>query len=194
MTQIADMIKQTGGSQIWEDRINGIIEKLGVFFKDGIMFEACEAPENCDVDQRSFKAYLARWMAATTVRAPFTYDVLMPLLQSSAVAAAHTCTGGADGNSCGLQWTTNAFDGSLGVGEQLSVLEVVQSLLTPVVPGPVNAHNGGTSKGDPSAGTGGTAPTGIQSKTITTADTAGASILTILVVVGFVGGLWWMIG
>ena len=157
------------------------------------MYEACEKPGNCNVDQRSFKAYLARWMAATTVRAPFTYNALMPLLQSSAAAAVNTCTGGPDGNSCGLQWTTNAFDGSLGVGEQMSVLEVVQSLLTPTVAGPASANNGGTSKGNPSAGSGGTAPTGIQAGTITTADKAGAGILTILVVFAFVGGLWWMI-
>jgi mannan endo-1,6-alpha-mannosidase len=157
------------------------------------MFEACEAPGNCNVDQRSFKGYLSRWMAATTVRAPFTYDALMPLLQSSATAAVKTCTGGIDGNSCGLQWTTGAFDGSLGVGEQMSVLETVQSLLSPTVRGPVSANNGGTSKGDPSGGTGGTTPTGIQTGTITTAEKAGAGILTILVVVGFVGGLWWMI-
>lgn len=157
------------------------------------MFEACEQPGNCDVDQRSFKGYLARWMAAATVRAPFTYPALMPLLQSSATAAINTCTGGPDGNSCGLEWTKNAFDGSLGVGEQMSVLEVVQSLLSPTVPGPVSANNGGTSKGDPSAGTGGTTPTGLQTGDITTADKAGAGILTIMVVVGFVGGLLWMI-
>lgn len=157
------------------------------------MYEFCEKPGNCNVDQRSFKAYLARWMAATTVRAPFTYNALMPLLNASAVAAVNTCTGGPDGNSCGLQWTTGAFDGSLGVGEQMSVLEVVQSLLTQTVPGPASANNGGTSKGNPGAGTGGTAPTGIQTGTITTADKAGAGILTILVVFAFVGGLWWMI-
>jgi mannan endo-1,6-alpha-mannosidase len=157
------------------------------------MYEACEKPGNCNVDQKSFKAYLARWMAATTVKAPFTFNTLMPLLQDSASAAISTCTGGADGNSCGLQWTAKAFDGSLGVGEQMSALEVVQSLLTPTVPGPVSANNGGTSKGDPSAGTGGTAPTGIQTGAITAADRAGASILTILVVFGFVGGLWWMV-
>lgn len=132
-------------------------------------------------------------MAAATVKAPFTYNALMPLLQSSATAAVKTCTGGIDGNSCGLQWTTNAFDGSLGVGEQMSVLEVVQSLLSPIVRGPVSANNGGTSKGDPSAGTGGTTPTGIQTGAITTSDKAGAGILTILVIVGFVGGLFWMV-
>ena len=157
------------------------------------MYEACEKPANCDIDQRSFKAYLARWMAATTVRAPFTYDTLMPLLQSSATAAIKTCTGGPSGNACGLQWTSSAFDGSLGVGEQLSVLEVVQSLLSPTVRGPVSAANGGTSKGNPSAGTGGTTPTGLQTKTITAADQAGAGILTLLAVGAFVGGLWWMI-
>jgi mannan endo-1,6-alpha-mannosidase len=155
---------------------------------------ACESNGKCDVDQRSFKAYLARWMAATTIKAPFTRNQILPLLQSSAQAAIKTCTGGLDGNSCGLQWTTGAFDGSLGVGEQMSVLEVVQSLLIDTVPGPVGANSGGISQGNPSAGTSGEqGPTGLDLSTITMGDKAGAGFLTALVLLGVLGGAWWMV-
>jgi mannan endo-1,6-alpha-mannosidase len=150
---------------------------------------ACEDNGNCDVDQRSFKAYLARWMAATTKVAPWTSDTLLGRIKTSAVAAAKTCTGGSDGNQCGMKWTTT-FDGSLGVGEQMSVLEVVQSNLAPFVDGPVTATTGGTSQGDAGAG-------GNQAKTavydaITTADKAGAGILTTIVLITMFGGSWWM--
>jgi Glycosyl hydrolase family 76. len=106
----------------------------------------------CNVDQRSFKAYLSRWMAATTKVAPFTYDLIAPKLQASALAAAQQCNG-AD-NACGLRWTMGTqYDGSAGVGEQMSALEIFQSNLIDQVVGPVTNKTGGTSQGDSSAGT-----------------------------------------
>jgi len=66
--------------------------------------QECEAAGNCDTDQQSFKAYLARWIAAAIVKAPFTYDSLKPILEASATAAAATCTGGTNGTSCGMKW------------------------------------------------------------------------------------------
>ena len=48
----------------WETKLTGIINGTDVFFhKDAkdVMFEvACEVNGKCDVDQRSFKAYLCR--------------------------------------------------------------------------------------------------------------------------------------
>jgi len=119
----------------------------------------------------------------------------MPKLQTSAQAAAAQCSGGDDGNQCGLRWTNGAtWDGSFGVGEQMSALEVIQSNLITKVAGPVTNKTGGTSKGNPSAGTGGdTAPNGIHTSTITTGDKAGAGFLTALILVGMVGGAWWMV-
>jgi mannan endo-1,6-alpha-mannosidase len=159
------------------------------------MFEvACEPNGECNVDQRSFKGYLARWMAATIKMAPFTYDLIMPKLQASAQAAAAQCSGGADGNTCGLQWTQGAkYDGSFGVGEQMSAMEVIQSNLITKVAGPVTNNTGGTSKGNPSAGTGGDNPIAVEATTITTGDKAGAGFLTVLILVGMVGGAWWMV-
>ena len=155
---------------------------------------ACEDIGTCNVDQRSFKAYLARWMAATAVRAPFTYPLLKPILESSAQAAAATCTGGESGTQCGLKWTTGSFDGSTGVGEQMSALEVIQSNLIDVSEGPVTETSGGTSQGDPNAGTNSDiGPDDLNKEVVTTADKAGAGILTVLVIFVFIGGAWWLV-
>ena len=40
---------------------------------------ACERNGLCDHDQRSFKAYLSRWMGYTMLSAPWTRDRIMPM-------------------------------------------------------------------------------------------------------------------
>jgi len=154
------------------------------------MYEvACEPSNNCNVDQLSFKAYLSRWMAATTKVAPWTADQILPLLASSAQAAAQSCSGG-NGNPvvCGTKWTTGTYDGVTGVGQQMSALEVIQSNLIKKVSGPVSNSTGGTSQGNPSAGTGSSsAPVNAPGR-IGTKDKAGAGILTAIVIVALLGG------
>ncbi len=160
------------------------------------MYEAaCEGNGMCDVDQRSFKAYLSRWMAASTKLAPFIEQQVMGLLTTSARAAAAQCSGGSDGVTCGIKWTNNGvWDGSFGVGEQMSALEVVQSMLISKVAGPVTNSTGGTSKGDNTAGTGGDKiPEGFATGEITTGDKVGAGFLTSIILIGVLGGAWWMI-
>lgn len=62
-------------NQLWKDRVQGILNGLDVFFKDGVMTEvACENNGMCNVDQRSFKAYLARWLGYTAIVAPWTRE------------------------------------------------------------------------------------------------------------------------
>jgi mannan endo-1,6-alpha-mannosidase len=150
---------------------------------------ACE-DSVCNVDQRSFKAYLSRWMAASTKVAPFISDTIMGRLKTSATAAVKTCTGGADGSQCGLKWTLGAFAGDVGVGETMSVLDVTQSMLAPYSDGPVTAKTGGTSEGDPNAGTQTT--TVVAPDAISTSDRAGAGILTAVVLLLLFTGAWWM--
>jgi hypothetical protein len=53
--------------------------------------EAKTALGDCDQDQQSFKAYLARWMAATAKLCPWTSDTIMGYLRASAAAAALQC-------------------------------------------------------------------------------------------------------
>lgn len=179
----------------WQTRIEGILKTAtspGLFFNNGVMTEvACEVNNNCDTDQQSFKGYLARWMAATTLVAPFTAATILPLLKSSAQAAVATCTGGASGSACGLKWTTGAFDGSTGVGETMAALEVVQANLVGLVAGPVTGITGGTSKQNPDAGAakGDVMP---LLNSITGADRAGAGIMTTVLLLSMFGGSWWM--
>jgi len=152
---------------------------------------ACEDNGKCDVDQLSFKAYLSRWMAATIKVAPFTSAKLEPLLQASAKAAVGTCNAGTDGNQCGLKWTETINDGSLGVGEQMSALEVVQSTLIDQVQGPVTNSSGGTSKGNNAAGSNAD-DNPLAFDVITTGDKAAAGILTTFILVSLFGGAFWM--
>ncbi|KAJ4358967.1 hypothetical protein N0V95_002583 [Ascochyta clinopodiicola] len=181
-------------SDLWRTRLKGLIDGAGVFFNNSVMTEvACENNGKCDVDQRSFKAYLARWMGYTALIAPWTREYIDPLLQASAKAAAAQCTGGANQTSCGLRWIDNgANDGSFGVGEQMAALEVVQALLYSTVSGPATQTNGGVSVSDPNAGAD-VPQTPVSFNAVTTGDKAGASILTILVLVSIVAGAWWMV-
>jgi mannan endo-1,6-alpha-mannosidase len=154
------------------------------------MYEGCEATGKCNVDQRSFKAYLSRWLAATAELAPFTHSTIMQKLSTSAQNAIKTCTAGTSGTQCGLKWTTGANDGSLGVGEQMAVLEVVQSNLVDKAAGWASAVKGtGTSEGNVNAGSSSKSTTEdlVIGKT-TAADRAGAGILTALMIVGVIGG------
>ena len=181
-------------SDLWRTRLKGLIDGAGVFFNNNVMIEvACENNGKCDVDQRSFKAYLARFMAYTAVVAPWTQQYIDPLLKASAQAAVKQCNAGANQTTCGLRWVDNGVnDGSTGVGEQMAALEVVQSLLYTTVAGPATQKAGGISVSDPNAGA--SAPnTPITFNSVTTGDKAGASILTLIVLVGILAGAWWMV-
>lgn len=171
--------------------MQGIIDGIKIFIKDDILYEvACEEGGTCNIDQQSFKGYLARWMGVTAKIAPFTYDLIMPTLRASAEGAARACSG--DNNACGLRWTESKFDGKVGVGEQMSAVEIFQVNLIDKVPGPVTQKKGGISEGDPSAGTG-TQSTAIEFSTITTGDKAGAGLVTSIILLCMFGGVWWMV-
>ena len=157
---------------------------------------ACEPQTTCNYDQPSFKAYLSRWMAAATQIASFTSDTIMPLLKTSAQGAAGQCSGGTNSVTCGRQWYSTTWDGKSGVGEQMSALSVIQANLISKVAAPVTANSGGTSKGDPTAGSGGDNPVVVVDPSanmkITAGDRAGAGILTVLVLSMFLGMLAWI--
>lgn len=152
---------------------------------------ACERNGMCDHDQRSFKAYLSRWMGFTMITAPFTRESLMPRLRASAVAAAKQCGPGKGG--CGMRWWRGENDREVGVGEQMSALEVMQNLLVGQVAGPVGLDTGGLSENDPTAGSDAGTTLVVEHDAITTGDKAGAGILTALVLAFLFGGAWWLI-
>lgn len=135
----------------WRTRTESLINaSIPTFFSPyanatDILYEpACETIQTCNYDQRSFKAYLARFFWASTKVAAFTIPLISQVLETSAIAAANTCTGqniaATDGtiydNACGAKWYVGGFDGSVGPGQQLSVLEMVQGLLTNVTSAP----------------------------------------------------------
>lgn len=127
----AYMYQYTNGSQIWLDRVNLILSStIKLFFPaqygGNIMSEVqCETTLVCDQDQKSFKAHLARWMAVTALLVPSTADTINPKLQGSAAAAAGQCDGGSSGQECGMQWYSTTWDGSSGVGQQVSTVPIL---------------------------------------------------------------------
>ncbi|KAH9889236.1 glycoside hydrolase family 76 protein [Xylariomycetidae sp. FL2044] len=161
MVAYSDNINHTGDVNMWHERVDGLLNSTEfVFFfgdntTDKVMFEvACEGVNLCNTDQRSFKAYLSRWMAAATKWAPWTFDRVKTLLQNSAIAAAKQCTGGDNGRMCGSKWANNSgqWDGTTGVGQQMSAMEVVLANMIQQAEPPVTNSTGGTSVGNPSAG------------------------------------------
>jgi mannan endo-1,6-alpha-mannosidase len=191
---------QTNGSALWQERTQGILNNTDIYFKDGIMYEqACEDVNTvgtCDTDQQSFKAYLSRWMAATTKVAPFTYSYIMPLLRSSAKAAAAQCDGGTDGTTCGEHWTANStYDSNYGLGQQMSALSIIQAMLIDDAPELLTNSTGGTSVGNAGAGAGASSSSSTAG-TVTPATTGGkvgAGILTAIVLCGCLGGVGFMV-
>lgn len=195
----AMMYNLTNGGDVWKNRIDRVMRgTLALFFPpdygNNIMYEKlCEAQGNCNNDQSSFKAYLSRWMAVTALLAPYTWDTIMPKLQASAQAAAKQCVGGANGRTCGRQWYSTTWDGSKGVGQQMSALAVIGATqITPAMV-PLTANTGGNSKSDPNAGN--SAPHNPEDAfaKITDGDRAGAAIFTILIVAAVAGLCVWII-
>lgn len=184
--------------QLWQTRVDGLLSGINVFLvgDDRVMSEvACESVHLCDNDQLSFKAYLARWMAATTKWAPWTYNTIKPLLDSSARAAVQQCTGGANGRMCGLMWAGNngQWDGTSGVGQQMAAMEVVLATMIENLSAPVTDSSGGTSVGNPAGGTkdmyrSDSSP--LDLRPIKTVDQAWAWILTLLLLVGLYVCVW----
>jgi mannan endo-1,6-alpha-mannosidase len=195
----------TSDKAAWHERLDGLINGTDVFFfsedngTEKVMIEiACEGVGLCDLDQRSFKAYLSRWMAAATKWAPWTYDTVQPLLADSAVAAAKQCTGGTNGRLCGLKWANNSgeWDGTSGVGQQMAALEVVLANMVQNATDPVTNSTGGTSVGSSSGGgadIGSDSPSGTSAASrITTGDKGGAIFLTVIAIGGLLSGVVFM--
>ncbi|KAK3296807.1 glycoside hydrolase family 76 protein [Chaetomium fimeti] len=190
----AFMYNYTNGSEKWKQRVESLADAtIKTFFPDDVAYEiACEEHMSCTADMLSYKGYLHRWMAVATQVAPFLSGKVLPVLKKSTEAAVSTCTGEANGRTCGFKWNTGAYDGSHGAGQQMNVLGAVSSLLIAQSEPPVTNMTGGTSKGDPEAGTHSDRNKKNELRPITAGDKAGASILTILVIVSAVSTFGWM--
>jgi mannan endo-1,6-alpha-mannosidase len=197
----AHMYNYTNGTDVWEERVSGLLGAISTtFFQDGVMWEPpCEST-TCDTDQEAFKGHLARWMAGTAKLASFTYTTIMALLKTSAAAAASQCDGspstgfkGTTGTACGFSWLDGTtYDGLTGVGEQLNAMSVIMTLLIDQAPAPYTSATGGSSVGNANAGSSTSNEIGTL-RAITTADKAGAGILTALALGGLLSAVFVMI-
>jgi mannan endo-1,6-alpha-mannosidase len=118
-------------------------------------------------------------MAYVSQMAPYTANTILPLLATSAVAAGKSCSGDTASMTCSIQWTLGTYDGKpRAVGQQLSLFNVLNANLIKFVEAPpVTQNTGGTSQGNPNAGTTGNPKIGTVSPP-TTGDKAFAGALT----------------
>ena len=165
---------------------------------NGVMKDICEEYNACDTDQKSFKAYLSRWMAAASQMAPFTYTQVLDLLTVSAKAAAAQCNGNGPvvpaGQTCGLKWYLNGtWDGTDGVGQQMAALEVILGTLIANTAAPLTNTTGGTSASNPTAGFNSSSiPPGLVITPPSKADKAGAWVLTAIWLTLAIWTAWFM--
>lgn len=89
----------------------------------------------------------------------------------------------------------NTWDGTNGVGQQMSALEVIQANLIDEARVLVTNTTGGTSKGNSAAGTSSssTSADAIIAAPVTTGEKVGVGILTFGMISGILGGTWLMV-
>lgn len=123
----------------------------------------------CPTDALFMKGYEHRWLSSATQVAPFLADRLLPVLRTSAEAAAAQCVDSSDDDDgtvsqrCGFYWRNGTFvdpvetDGTSGAGEELNVFAAVTSLLVSGAAAPATAATSGDSSG---TGQDGSSPSG----------------------------------
>uniref|UniRef100_A0A060T2P9 Mannan endo-1,6-alpha-mannosidase n=1 Tax=Blastobotrys adeninivorans TaxID=409370 RepID=A0A060T2P9_BLAAD len=182
--------------QKWLTRVEHLWNRATILFHDGtVMYEAaCQPSNRCNTDQRSFKGLFSRFLGRTMLMAPEMFDKIMPKIQSSAMAAAQSCSGGTDGHTCGLNWFYDGWDGVYGLGEQICGLEVMTALLIHDQGPPLTEKTGASSKGDGAAGTNHSDDDSVSDPlTIEGKDRAGAGVLTAVVVIVLLAASWWLV-
>lgn len=128
-------ISTSNNSSPWTARTKGLLNAVKAVFvypnanSTNILYESkCEEASKCNTDQFSFKAYLSRWMVETAQMQPSLEPEIMPIIMGSAQGAAAACAGNGD-STFGTKWYIGGWDGTQGLGQQLSALETVQGLL-----------------------------------------------------------------
>ncbi|KAK7943920.1 mannan endo-1-6-alpha-mannosidase DCW1-like protein [Apiospora aurea] len=154
----AYMYDVTNQSQKWKDRLDLLVDRsLAVFFPNGVAYEyACEGVGSCNVDMRSFKGYLHRWVSQATVLAPHLRDRVMAVFEGSARAAVAACDRGDNGQLCGFEWARDGGGAQspkqTSAVHQMNVLGALTGLMMKEAKVPVTNATGGTSKGDADGG------------------------------------------
>ncbi|KAI1124373.1 glycosyl hydrolase family 76-domain-containing protein [Nemania abortiva] len=165
----AVMYNSTGGDKKWKLLVDGLAQKtLDVFFPSGVAKEVACEPDNCNTDMTFYKSFLHRSLASTIRVAPYTTDLILPVLKQSAAAAVKTCTLGDNGRMCGSIWSGDS-DGQTGAGQQMSVLSALLSLLPEETVAKASNSSSGGSGTDST-----TTPTDSSSQPSDTAGSSGA--------------------
>ena len=134
ITGVAHMYNITDGNAKWKTELDGLLNRtLNVFFSNGaarVATEvACEKIDTCTVDMMAMKGLLGHWLADAVQMAPYTANTVLPLLTSSAQAAAQAC----DETGCSFFWdgkhTGIDGNGAGAVGPSIDALSFVQGLL-----------------------------------------------------------------
>lgn len=193
-------------NQTWLTHLENLLTTAqSSFFQNGIMYErACEGAGTCDNDQKSFKSVFSRFLSQTAILVPSTYDSIRALIKSSAAAAAKSCSGTdskGNQNACGVKWTQGSYDNEAGLGQQLSAMEIMTSLLVTAnkpsgngsSSGPLTNSTGGSSRGNNNAGSSDTTELSQNQLTITGKDKAGAAVLTAAVLAIVLGSSIWLL-
>ncbi|KAK5706365.1 hydrolase 76 protein [Elasticomyces elasticus] len=180
----------------WASLVRTLIAGSDVFTSNDILYEvACEPSHNCNIDQLGFKAILVRALAnardltidhqittshnestsistnGSAVASGSLHDSINAVLRTSARAAAASCSGGADETTCGSVWTNATWDGSNGLGQELSALEVFLANLPAQVLMNANSTTGtATTSGNRTATTGGNSSSTSGSAVVNTND------------------------
>ncbi|KAK8095077.1 hypothetical protein PG997_001762 [Apiospora hydei] len=164
LTGAAYMLQQTNNDENWKKRLDGLLDHaLKTFFPDGVAFEvACESSGKytCNTDMKQYKGALHRGLGRTVQLAPHTKDTIMPVLKTSAAAAAKTCTGGENGRMCSSVWAAQGDSGSEearkdGAAAQMDVLNALNSvLMASTSSGSSKPATGGSASGDGGKGQG----------------------------------------
>jgi len=179
-----------------------------------------QTPQNSDNDDPAFKGYTVRWMAVSSQLASFIRPNISTILAASAQGAAQQCVGKSPNSGgsltpagssnapaggdtwCGRRWYQTTWDTYNGYGEQMSAASVFQNNLITMdgstVPPPITAKEGGTSESHPDAGSNDQDSNtlnqpAVLTQKITTADKAGAAIMTLLALAIVAGGLFFMV-
>lgn len=187
------------GHDIWLDRAQRIWNRARVFFNNSIMYEAaCQPSNRCNTDQLCFKGIFSRFLGLTLLMAPSLREQIWPNILASANAAAASCSGGEDGHTCGFNWFVNGWDGTWGLGQQINVLDLFNTLLIDTMPPPLSVQQGASNQTDPNAGlnSSSSSPAGeaaIEPLKLDAGDKAGAGVATAAVALGLLLSSWWLL-
>ena len=188
---------QTNGTiqDQWLTAVNGLLNAtFNNFFLTGGIIEDyyCEPAETCNNNEILFKGLTSSWLALTALLVPSTFDSILAKLQKSGQAAAASCTGHNNG-TCGVQWYRSTWDGWMGMEEQISATKVfIANLINFNKTAPVTSTTGGNSTSNPTAGEDDTDGSNQMRTTTTTADKAGAGIVTAVFLAGWIGLMTFM--